>query len=106
MKEHHLKCWPEFFSPIQEGLKPFEIRRNDRDFQVDDLLILEEWVPIRPDPECPRHEYLCADESCTCGTRGTYTGNVFYAGITYITDFAQQKGYVVMGIKLVGPSKI
>ena len=106
MKTHHLKCWPEFFEPICEGTKNFEIRRNDRDYEVGDLLILEEWAPIVNDPECPRHRFNIADESCTCGTRGQYTGRTFYAGITYITDFAQQQGFVVMATKPVGGGRL
>lgn len=30
---------------------------------------------------------------------GQYTGDVHVAEITYITDYAQQDGYVVLGIK-------
>ncbi|WP_375180691.1 DUF3850 domain-containing protein, partial [Enterococcus rotai] len=29
-----------------------------------------------------------------------YTGEICYREITYITDYAQQDGYVVMGIEL------
>lgn len=33
---------------------------------------------------------------------GQYTGDVHVAEITYITDYAQQDGYVVLGIKWGG----
>ena len=102
MKDHTLKCWTEFFEAIQDGRKTFEIRKNDRGFQVDDLLILQEWEPLIPDPQCPRHQYNLADESCTCGSRGRYTGRIFYAAVTYITDFAQDEGFIVMAIKPMG----
>ncbi len=105
MKEHTLKCWTEFFEPIAEGLKTFEIRRNDRDFQVDDLLILQGWCPVIPDPQCPRHQYNLADESCTCGSKGSYTGRTAYAAVTYITDYAQDEGFIVMAIKLIGDNR-
>ena len=44
-KVHDLKVWPEFFRPLRSGLKTFEIRRNDRDFMVEDILVLREFVP-------------------------------------------------------------
>lgn len=43
--EHELKTWPEFFTPIIEGRKPFEYRLNDRDFRRGDVLWLREYVP-------------------------------------------------------------
>jgi hypothetical protein len=45
MKEHQLKCWPEYFDRLKSGEKRFEIRRNDRDFQVGDILVISAWSP-------------------------------------------------------------
>jgi hypothetical protein len=42
---HELKCWPEYFEEIWQYRKTFEMRHNDRDFQVGDLLYLREWDP-------------------------------------------------------------
>ena len=42
--EHHLKTWTHFFEDILRG-KNFEIRKNDRDFQVGDILVLEDFCP-------------------------------------------------------------
>lgn len=42
---HHLKTWPEYFTEVICDLKRFEVRRDDRDFQVGDHLVLEEWDP-------------------------------------------------------------
>lgn len=45
MKTHELKCWPEFFHPLTTGAKRFEYRRDDRGFEVGDVLYLREFVP-------------------------------------------------------------
>ena len=44
-KFHKLKIWQPFFVEIISGLKRFEIRKDDRDFQVGDTLSLFEWSP-------------------------------------------------------------
>jgi Domain of unknown function (DUF3850) len=44
-KKHELKCWPEFFAPVFSGAKTAELRYNDRDYQVGDVLVLREWEP-------------------------------------------------------------
>jgi ribosomal protein L37E len=43
MTVHSLKTWPEYFEAQRAGRKTFELRRNDRNFQVGDLLVLREW---------------------------------------------------------------
>jgi hypothetical protein len=45
MAIHHLKTWPSYFQAIDRGEKTFEVRRNDRDYQPGDTLILQEWDP-------------------------------------------------------------
>jgi hypothetical protein len=44
-KTHKLKIWPEPFAQVCDGLKRFEFRKNDRDFQQMDFLLLQEWDP-------------------------------------------------------------
>ena len=44
---HELKIYPKYFQETIEGNKPFEIRKNDRHFQVGDVLLLKEWDNIR-----------------------------------------------------------
>ncbi|WP_438758849.1 DUF3850 domain-containing protein [Enterococcus sp. AZ126] len=34
---------PEYFKAVIQGLKNFEIRRNDRNFKVDDIVNLREF---------------------------------------------------------------
>jgi len=40
---HELKVWPEYFVTVQT--RPFEVRKNDRDFKLADHLVLKEWDP-------------------------------------------------------------
>lgn len=71
---HDLKISSEYYGAVVSGEKRFEIRRNDRAYQVGDVLRLQEYKN---------------DE---------YTGFVYEAEITYITDYAQREGYVVLGL--------
>ena len=43
MQIHELKTWPKYYAQIVSGAKRFEIRYNDRDFAVGDLLFLREY---------------------------------------------------------------
>jgi len=49
MNTHELKTWPRYFGSLANGTKAFELRRNDRSFQVGDTLILKEWEPSKND---------------------------------------------------------
>lgn len=83
---HHLKTWPIPFTAVKELCKTFEIRINDRDYSVGDLLILQEYLP----------------------TNGQYTGKEVERVVTYIADgehFGLQKGFVALGIEPVKPLK-
>lgn len=42
---HELKTWPHHFAKIRQGLKTFEVRRNDRGFASGDVLVLREYSP-------------------------------------------------------------
>lgn len=44
-KVHELKCWPEPFEAMWKDLKTCEVRKNDRDFKVGDILHLREFSP-------------------------------------------------------------
>lgn len=43
MRIHELKITEPYFSDVAFGSKNFEIRKNDRDFKVGDILILRKW---------------------------------------------------------------
>jgi hypothetical protein len=45
MKVHELKCHSGPFQSVYAGVKSFEIRVNDRDYQVGDSLHLKEYDP-------------------------------------------------------------
>lgn len=42
---HELKIHPSFFMDVMLGIKKFEIRLNDRNFQERDYVVLKEWNP-------------------------------------------------------------
>lgn len=76
---HDLKISNRYYDDVVSGLKTFEIRKNDRNFKVGDLIRLHE-----------------------VNVFGEYTSRLsdFYK-IIYITDYEQKDGYVVLGIKEV-----
>lgn len=49
---HDLKIWPQFYRRVADGTKTFEVRVNDRGFQLGDTVVLREW-----DPDLVRHAH-------------------------------------------------
>ena len=43
--KHYLKTWPEAFNAVWSGIKRYEIRKNDRHYECDDHLVLQEYFP-------------------------------------------------------------
>ncbi|HEY2763338.1 MAG TPA: ASCH/PUA domain-containing protein [Pseudonocardiaceae bacterium] len=85
MAEHELKTWPEYFQAIKRGDKTFELRRNDRDFQVGDILRLSEWEP----------------------TTGTYSGSELLVRVTHLMVggvFGLEPGFVALSITATSPA--
>ena len=77
-RTHELKIWPQFFPALALGEKTFEIRQNDRDFQVGDTLRLREWDPV---------------------VEG-YTGQDLTFEISYVlSGWGLQEGFVCLGLK-------
>lgn len=89
MKVHELKLDDVYFNDVRDGIKTFEIRKNDRDFQAGDLLALSRY---KDGDYCRRiwfHDYQIAD---------IHTADTILMSVDYITDYEQKEGYVVMGI--------
>ncbi|MCA8832038.1 ASCH/PUA domain-containing protein [Hymenobacter pini] len=42
---HTLNIWPACFAAVEAGTKPFDVRLNDRNFQVGDAVLLCEVDP-------------------------------------------------------------
>lgn len=43
MKVHYLKIAPEYFEAVISKRKRFEIRKDDREYEVGDVIVLKEW---------------------------------------------------------------
>ena len=78
--EHQLKTIQPFFNDLSGVRKNFEIRKNDRNFQEGDVLILAEYDG--------KH----------------FTGISLKASITYILkdceEFGLKEGFVILGLYL------
>jgi len=70
---HELKIAPEYMELQMRGDKEFEIRKNDKNFQVGDLIDLREYENRK------------------------YLGRELLVEITCVIDYAQREGFVVLG---------
>lgn len=80
-KVHKLKCWPDFYEAVKRGDKTVELRKNDRNYRVGDVLVLQEWDPLD----------------------ATYQGAEFEVLVTHITearDFLKE-GILALSIRRV-----
>ena len=92
MTEHHLKLNDKYYDAVKYGFKRFEIRKNDRDFRVGDILVLTR---------------VCADEKILENPMFVTIRDCekINAKVTYILtheDFPDgiPEGYVVMTIEV------
>ncbi|ELT8921902.1 DUF3850 domain-containing protein [Enterococcus faecalis] len=76
---HKLKINQEYFTPVLQGIKNFEIRFNDRNYSVGDTVLLRE---IESESK-------------------SYTGREIAVEIIYITNYEQKEGFVVFGFKKI-----
>ena len=83
MNTHHLKIWPDYYKEVIEGCKKAEVRLNDRNFQVGDILLLQEYNPVR--------DY--------------YTGNIVTVNVTHILPLKKilslEANIVVLSIEII-----
>ena len=72
---HAVKCLPNFFEDVRSERKPFELRADDRPYEVGDYIALNEW-------------------------NGEYTGRCMLVQITYALRDPQycKDGMVALGI--------
>ena len=55
MAEHILKTWPNSFDAIASGNKRFEYRKDDRGFEVGDVLMHLDFLRVKDDIEIRVH---------------------------------------------------
>lgn len=84
---HELKILPIYFEEVIHSRKTFEVRKNDRNFQVGDTVELREWAISEDDH---------SDDN--------YTGRHLLVRITYILDNPNycKEGMVIFSFRIVG----
>lgn len=77
MMIHELKILPEYFDDVKHGNKRFELRKDDREYKVNDIIVLREF------------------------SDGEYTGRKFVSLIKYILrncpEYGLMDGYCILG---------
>lgn len=78
---HALKIYPEYYEAVKSGKKPFEVRKNDRDFKIGDYLALNEFIQ-------------------NGAGAGEYTGRSIIARISYIFTNEEycKDGFAILGL--------
>lgn len=74
MKIHSLKIWPQYFQKIIDKKKTAELRFNDRNYQIEDLLFLQEYNNEKK--EYTGRETYVKITDITEGTNHLISGNV------------------------------
>ena len=90
MSTHKVKSWPKFFQPLSDGTRTHELRRNDRRYQVGDVLEMHEYLPDKQ----------------------VYSGRTLYMKVTSITSASEpcavseealHNDFCILSVKLVRP---
>lgn len=91
-KEHMLKTDPAVFQDVLDGSKTFEIRFNDRGYQVDDLIVLKETK--------------FTGQQMKSGQPLVYTGREIQKRISYVlSGYGLQEDWVILGIQDIEAAK-
>lgn len=96
IQTHNLKTSPGYFEQVWQGLKTFEIRRDDRGFQRGDVVVLEEF-DFHAACDCPnkaRHNFttcekytgrtITADIGCVIGQMPGRGGERGFSGMGWV----------------------
>ena len=77
IKEHEIKILPQYFEDANKRIKTFELRKDDRDYQVGDIVTLREW------------------------NGEEYTGQMIFVRIKYVLrdcpEYGLKDGYCIFG---------
>lgn len=90
MKIHKLKTIAPYFQQTKSKQKTFELRKNDRDYQVGHILLLMEWNEEGQQSNNP--------------IRGNYTGNGFFVKISHILQggiYGLDKNFVILSLEFL-----
>lgn len=75
--KHEIKILPQYYEAVSKGNKRFELRKDDRNYQVGDIIKLREWDGKE------------------------YTGYEMITGIRYILrdcpEYGLMEGYCIFG---------
>ena len=78
---HELKIAPKYFEAVKNWTKPFEIRKDDRNYQVGDIVILKEFNLMS----------------------GIYSGRQIARKISYVLrhcpEYGLEQGFCVIGFR-------
>lgn len=87
-KIHELKILPQYFEDVKCGHKTFELRKDDREFQTGDILMLKEFNQNK--------KYKTINE-----TETNFSGKKVLRQIKYILKDIEglNKNYAILGIK-------
>lgn len=105
MTTHRIKIDTEYVDPVLSGIKPFEVRRNDRGYQVGDSLLMTEvgdpgegrhWAQTEKSKDCSRCRVV---RHVRARIAYVYSGDPRFGG-----HGGLQPGHVVLGLDGIGLS--
>lgn len=83
---HEVKINKEYFEAVRNNKKRFEIRKDDRNYKIGDMMLLKEIIPTGKD------------------NKMMYTGDEELVKITYKLDggsYGLEKGYCILSIERI-----